>query len=125
MKYLESQIQKSCVRWFRLQYPEIEGLFFAVPNGGRRDAWTAKIMRDEGVRAGVADLILLYPCGGYGALAVEMKTKNGKQSDEQKGFQMLCERHGICYVVCRSFEEFRAVIVNYLKGGVNDGMDKT
>lgn len=117
MRNIESRIQKSCVMWFRLAYPDVEGLFFAVPNGGRRDAWTARIMKDEGVRAGVADLILLLPRGGYGALAVEMKTPKGKQSAEQKRFQMLCERHGICYVVCRCFDDFRNAVKRYMEGG--------
>ena len=35
----ESQIQKECVAWFRRTYPNIEQLFFAVPNGGARNAW--------------------------------------------------------------------------------------
>ena len=55
----ESQIQKDCVKWFREKYPTIEPLFFAVPNGGARNAWTAKIMKDEGVRKGMEDLIEL------------------------------------------------------------------
>ena len=42
----ESQIQKDCVKWFRSRYQEIEPLFFAVANGGARNAWTAKIMKD-------------------------------------------------------------------------------
>lgn len=123
-KHSESQIQKACVRWFRLQYPQIEGLFFAVPNGGLREAWTARIMHDEGVRAGVADLILLMPSSGYAALAIEMKTPKGRQSEEQKKFQMLCESHKVKYCVCRSFDEFRWVIVSYLSIGQSDGMDK-
>ena len=43
----ESQIQKDCVKWFREKYLTIEPLFFAVPNGGARNAWTDKIMKDE------------------------------------------------------------------------------
>jgi len=34
MRHIESQIQKDCVTWFRLQYPKIGRLLFAVPNGG-------------------------------------------------------------------------------------------
>ena len=43
----ESQIQKQCVAWFRQRYPSVEQLFFAVPNGGNRNKWTAKIMKDD------------------------------------------------------------------------------
>ena len=35
MKSKEAQLQTTCVRWFRLQYPEYARLLFAVPNGGK------------------------------------------------------------------------------------------
>ena len=40
----ESQLQKSCVMWFRLQYPRLRYLLFAVPNGGARSAVTGAIL---------------------------------------------------------------------------------
>ena len=50
----EHRIQCACVRWFRLQYPQLNGRLFAVPNGGRRDATTAAKLKAEGVIAGVS-----------------------------------------------------------------------
>ena len=50
----ESQEQRAFVKWFRLQYPAIK--FFAIPNGGNRDAITGAIMKAEGVSTGVPDL---------------------------------------------------------------------
>lgn len=80
MRHIESQIQKDCVTWFRLQYPKIGRLLFAVPNGGARNAKEAAIMKGEGVTAGVADLILLYPSGGFHSLCIEHPRKrNGKR----------------------------------------------
>lgn len=111
----ESQIQKQCVEWFRKTYPGIEPLFFAVPNGGARNAWTAKIMRDEGVRAGVADLILQIPMGGYASLAIEMKTPVGRQSQSQKEYERLAKRMRNKYVVCRSLEEFQKAVKEYIE----------
>ena len=110
----ESQIQKECVAWFRATYPSIEPLFFAVPNGGVRNVWTAKIMKDEGVRAGVADLILQVPKGGYATLAIEMKTPKGKQSESQIAYQKLLTKMNSKYVVCRSLEDFQKEIKEYL-----------
>ena len=43
----EHRIQCSCVRWFRLEYPELRRMLFAVPNGGRRDAVTGQKLKDE------------------------------------------------------------------------------
>ena len=45
MKNEESRIQQSCIRWFRLQYPEHRLRLFAVPNGGKRDAVTGAILK--------------------------------------------------------------------------------
>lgn len=114
MKQTESQIQKQCVAWFRRTYPDIEPLFFAVPNGGARNAWTGKIMRDEGVRSGVADLILQIPQGGYASLAIEMKTPTGRQSDNQKKYERLAKMMRNKYVVCRSLEDFQRAVKEYL-----------
>lgn len=110
----ESQIQKLCVEWFRNAYPTIERMFFAVGNGGKRNAWTGKIMKDEGVRAGVADLILLVPRGGFASLCIEMKTPVGTQSKEQKEFEKACRQFRSKYVVCHSLEEFQEAVIKYV-----------
>lgn len=114
MKMSESQIQRAAVRWFRIVHRDIEPLFFSVPNGGYRCATTARIMKAEGQRAGVADLILLVPRQGYCALCIEMKTRKGYQSEAQKVFQEKAEEQGAKYVVCRSLDEFQKVIRWYL-----------
>lgn len=111
----ESQIQKDCVRWFRARYEQLNPLFFAVPNGGARNAWTAKIMKDEGVRAGVADLILLIPKHGYASLLIEMKTPDGKQQDSQKEFERVATEFKNKYVVCRSLSDFQKVVMWYIE----------
>ena len=54
----EHNIQVACVRWFAYQYPELQGLLFAVPNGGRRDAVTGAKLKAEGVITGVGVALL-------------------------------------------------------------------
>ena len=76
----ESQSQKALVRWWAMacrghKIPEI--MLFAVPNGGARDVITGARMKQEGQRAGVADLLLPVARGGYHGLAIEMKRKFG------------------------------------------------
>ena len=122
----ESDIQISCVEWFKIQYPKM--LIFAVPNGGKRamkDIHTkngvksvpleAMKMKDEGVLAGVSDLILAYASKGYHGLFIEMKTETGTQSDSQKAFQVKAEYFGYKYVVCRSFLQFMKEVNDYIK----------
>lgn len=125
----ESRLQESCVMWFRLQYPELALLLFAVPNGGKRTHRTvvrngkvytyspeALQMRKEGVTAGVADMILLMPAKGYASLCIEMKTtdKASRQRECQKEWQTAVEKAGNKYVVCRTIEEFMATVKDYL-----------
>ena len=111
----ERQIQIQCVGWFRQRYPEASRVFFSVPNGGARNAWTAKNLKDEGALSGVSDLILLLPRHGYVALCIEMKKIGGRQSDSQKVFEQACKEYKVKYVVCYSLEEFQAVVEEYLE----------
>ena len=112
----EHRIQRSCVRWFNLKHQSLKGRLFAVPNGGKRDARTAAKLKEEGVVAGVADLILLVPNRFYGALLIEMKTTSGRQSTSQKEWERIVTDKGeYKYVVCHSLDDFINEVDNYLK----------
>lgn len=112
----EHRIQCECVKYFALQYPSLRGRLFAVPNGGRRDKKTAAKLKAEGVVAGVADLILLKSNRDYGALLIEMKTLKGRQRDSQKAWRnIVCADSEYKYVVCRSFDDFKREVDDYLK----------
>lgn len=115
-RHQESDLQRTCVCWFRTQYPNHALMLFAVPNGGGRSRIEASIMKGEGVTAGVADLILLEARGGYGSLCIEMKIrdKGSKQRPSQKAWQEAAEKAGNLYVVIRSFEAFRATVSEYM-----------
>lgn len=115
-RHEESHLQRQCVAWFRLQYPKLARLLFAVPNGGGRSKVEAGIMKAEGVTAGVSDLILLVPRGGHGALCIEMKTdsRGSRQSEAQKVWQKDVESQGYMYVVVRTLDEFMKVVRHYL-----------
>lgn len=113
MVYQESKIQQAAVKWFRYQYPKLRKLLFAVPNGGARDRVTGAILKAEGVVAGVSDLLLLVPRGGYHGLCIEMKTRTGRQSKSQKEWQQEVEAQGYRYVVCRSEIDFRNAVKVY------------
>lgn len=120
MRNEESKLQQACITWFRLQYPGLTKLLFAVPNGSRRDVVTGAILKREGVVTGVADLILLIPKKGYASLCIEMKYGKNGQSESQKEWQRLAEAAGNKYVVCRSLEEFVKAVNLYLSKAKND-----
>jgi len=126
MRHAESRIQSMCVAWFRLQYRSYAPLYFAVPNGVATSATQARILKGEGLLAGVADTLLLVPSQGYHGLCIEFKKdttvwKEGQavraktyQRPEQKEWQKAVEAQGYRYEVVRSFEEFKDIITNYL-----------
>ena len=117
MRHIESNIQKAFVTWFRLQYPEYALNLTSVPNGGARRRKEAAIMKAEGVTAGAADLLLLVPSGGYGALGIEFKTmeKSSRQSPAQRRWQEAFEKVGNKYAIARTFDEAVEVVRNYLQ----------
>ncbi len=108
-RHRESEIQQACVEWFRLSYPHY--IIAAIPNGGSRNVIEAANMKREGVLAGFADLIIICD---HKILFVEMKTPKGRQQETQKEFQRKVEALGFHYVVCRSFEEFKTTVTNWL-----------
>ena len=116
MKHLESNIQRSFVRWFRLQYPEYALNLTSVPNGGLRSKTEAAIMKAEGMTAGAADLLLLVPRDGFGALGLEFKTqvKGSRQTPAQKQWQKSFEQVGNKYVLVRTLNEAITAVQNYL-----------
>ena len=101
-RHIEESIQVACVKWFRLQYPNL--VIFAVPNGGSRNLYEAKNMKESGTLAGVADLVIVGNRGKV--LFVEMKAGKNKQEDSQVLFQNKVEKLGHKYIICRSKEQF-------------------
>lgn len=111
----ERQIQVDCVTWFRKRYGDIGTLLFAVPNGSFRNAWTGKMLKDEGVTAGVSDLILLLPRHGYASLCLECKKPDGSQSQSQKDWERLVTKYKSKYVIFRSLPEFQKIVMEYIE----------
>lgn len=114
--YDEHNLQAAEVRYIRGVHPDLSGVFFAVPNGGKRTAKQTAWLKEEGLLPGVSDMILLRSNSLHGYLCVENKTEKGKQSEEQVLFQDAVERNGGKYVIVRSLDEFMKTIEQYLNG---------
>lgn len=114
-RHEEHNLQTACVNWFRYQYPTFSKMLIAVPNGGRRDAITGAMLKAEGVKAGVADILFLKPNSKYHGLCIELKTPKGRQSEAQKRWQRSVELLGYRYVILRSIDEFIDEINDYLR----------
>ena len=107
----ESDLQISCVKWFKMQYKRY--IIFAVPNGGTRDKKEMIWMLREGILPGVADLVILGDRGKI--LFVEMKTPKGTQSQHQKDFEEKVTQLGFQYIVCRSLESYMKAVREWVE----------
>jgi hypothetical protein len=91
-------------------------LLFAIPNGGRRDAITGARLRDEGVLAGVPDLMLAVPAHGKAGLFIEVKApKGGRVSRTQMEVMAKLEASGYAVAVAKGSREIIESIERYLK----------
>ena len=114
---LERDEQELLFEWIEYatcKHPEV-ALCFHIPNGGHRNAREAHNLRLQGVRAGVPDICLPVPRGGYGALYVELKRKRGgRVSEQQRVWIDALNRAGNKAVVCYGFDEAKKAIEDYL-----------
>lgn len=115
----ESQMQQSIIRWWGYKHKELgvshPAFLFAIPNGGSRSAITGSILKAEGVRAGIPDLMLAVPNEICKGLFIELKTPKGKPSADQITIMNLLENEGYQVRLCRSVDEAIKVIEEYLK----------
>ena len=119
-KQREAILQKNCVRWFRFQFPKLKMLLVSSVNGAmlqgtpeqRAKSW--KRLESEGAVPGVSDLFLFVARGGYHGLCIEMKVEGNTQSPKQKEWEALVTEQNYKYVVCKSFDSFQQIILDYV-----------
>lgn len=115
MNNKEDVLQNQCYIWLNNNYclknhtPRL--CVFSVPNGGSRNPVEAKKLKATGMKAGVADLIVLLP--NAKTLFIELKTETGIQSDVQKEFEQQVVSLGFEYHLIRSLEQFKKVIYEH------------
>ena len=114
---LEHKEQSALIRWWSLQHHKYglpEWVLAAIPNGGHRHMLTAVRLKAEGVRPGIPDLILLVPRDGYHSLLIEMKSKEGTESTEQKEIRTWLNGQKFHSLVCYGAQEAIDAIKFYL-----------
>lgn len=109
----EDILQIRCMAYLNIQYRN--KLHFHVPNGGSRNFFEAKKLKDMGVLAGVADILILNKCGGYSGLVVELKRKGGNIRDNQKDFLNKAAAEGFKVAVVYNFDAFKDLVDWYFK----------
>lgn len=112
-KHEEDDLQMNCIETFRLIYPKLYYHLYHIANGGKRDTREAARLKKMGVVPGTLDLFLSVPKSTWSGMYIEMKTSEGRLSENQIAF---IKEHRDKYkcVVCRSVEDFLKEIKLYL-----------
>lgn len=123
-RHIEAEHQRALIQWAYLtRIPDSDDVepgavvgdyLFAIPNGGKRNPREAALMRAEGVKAGVSDLMLPIPRRGRHGLWIELKRPGGCATVSQREWAARMERAGYATVVARGWHEARELIVAYL-----------
>jgi hypothetical protein len=100
MEKSESRIQQECVQWFRNKCikEDLPYLLLSIPNDNQ------KFLKGTGLLKGASDLIMVVEKNVFW---IEMKTPTGRQSPEQKAFELSVNNLGFDYLLFRSLEEFQ------------------
>ena len=100
----EGQEQAALMREVELRYPEAFKLIYHVPNGGHRHKLVAIKLKEQGVKAGVPDLVLPMARAGYFGLYIEFKAKppfDAAVSASQDAYIQALIDQGYLALVCR------------------------
>lgn len=99
------------VKWHDLDllHCSLNGVPLTKAQAGRAKA--------QGMKAGVPDLSLPVPIGGYHGLYIEMKADKGRESEDQKKFCRRLRENGYKVVTCYGAAEARLAIREYYEQG--------
>jgi hypothetical protein len=127
MSEREHPIQVSIKQFLDVALPP-GAIYFAVPNGGHlvakerkskagktfRLSLAAIKLKREGMKNGVADLIVIDPRpDGPCVIGLEVKTTDGRPSQDQKDWRRDFEAAGGLYAIARSMEDAAAALTEF------------
>lgn len=119
MNHPESKLQQQCAACFRAEHREYASLLtHPINEGGAYTRVSGAIHKAEGTVAGVPDFLLFLPAEYnhlYFGLGIELKTSTGRQTQQQKDFQLMFQAAGFMYLVVRSLDEFRLHVNDWMR----------
>lgn len=112
MRTKEDSLQIAVADYLKLQYPNV--LWWHTPNGGARNPIEGAKLKKMGVRAGVSDVIMIEKSKEFIGLAIELKIKPNKPTNQQLEFMIALQKKGFKCCICWNFDEAKLAIDNYL-----------
>jgi hypothetical protein len=102
----EMILQMECIRIFNLMKPKEHGLLY-MNHQNPKSAISGRNLKRMGLIPGVADLTYLSE---QGAVFLELKTEDGRQSENQKEWQSKVVAAGYQYYIVRSISDFCTIV---------------
>ena len=109
MKRSEDNLQQHIVNFIRARLPN--ALVFAIPNGARRSAAEAWMMKATGMLPGMPDLGITVE--NVLTHYIEVKTRRGTLNPNQKDRKRDMERLNVPYALVRSLKDAEAALVEW------------
>lgn len=110
--------QAALMKELELRLPAVAVLIYHVPNGGHRHKLVAIKLKEQGVKAGVPDLVLPMARGGYFGLYLEFKAtapNDAAVSASQHAWIRRLNDQGYLAIVCRGHFDAMEQIRAYLR----------
>ena len=110
--------QAALMTELRMRMPDVADLIYHVPNGGHRHVLVAMKLKEQGVVAGIPDLVMTMARGGYFGLYIEFKAtppNDAPISPSQHERIRKLNDQGYLAVVCRGHFDAMEQIRAYLR----------
>ncbi len=113
-RHTESNEQIAAMDWLRAQHPNIALHTLHIGNERKATYYAGYIMKRMGVLKGASDLFMAWPVGGFHGLFIEVKSKIGRPSTEQKAFLQRMKDVGYRAEICYGADEVINTMKDYL-----------
>jgi hypothetical protein len=112
----EDILHKQCVEWFENIYNDRGAILHHSPNENPRGDKIQMIkynnkMKSLGRKAGFPDLTIFYQSR---VIFIELKTAQGKLSNNQENFKFIAHKNNFDYYIVRSLEEFMQYVSKFM-----------
>ncbi len=113
-RHTESNEQIAAMDWLRAQHPKISEHTLHIGNERKATYYAGYIMKRMGVLKGASDLFMAWPNAGYHGLFIEVKSKTGRPTMEQKAFVQRMKDAGYKAEICYGAEEVISTMKEYI-----------
>lgn len=113
-RYKESDEQIKAMEWLRQTHPLIALHTMHIGNERKASYYMGWLMKQMGVLKGASDLFMAWPNGGYHGLFIEVKSKTGKASPDQKAFLQRMKEAGYKAEICHGADQVINTMKEYL-----------